>query len=691
MENSKDKFNKFELLRKLNAKLDEGNDTKFVDIENLGEGKFSLTISLNNETLEKVIPGHRTNKTPFIIPRENTNSFIRKKELEQESNNLKLRLENARYKSIINNENSINNKETSTLNTRYRDTLDNSYLDLRGDQAESTDTVKLYKRSEEEYYRTGIYGTTIDILSNFASSGFYNEINDLEIKEYYDSWIKDVNFLDLVKKIYHSLWKYSICFILNSQGNYEPNLDGISSIPGKVPSQKTRAGLKHSVAIALNEYSKRTTGSALDYNKFSTLYDSKELAVSAKIPIAYTILDPKYIKIKNTGFFNKVTITITSKGLKPLADFLKDFNKDKTNTSDSAKSVLKLLPSGLKKAAEEGKDYTFNDEEISVIYLRKDDFETYSKPRGSRAFDSFDYKDELKKADFATIDGIYNYILKVTVGDDKNPVTDTATLEALAEAFNTPQKAFTVVWNHTLKIEKITSQGVSEILGKAKYEPVEADITSALGIAKALIDGSNLTGDAAILATKSLQSEINAARQQVETWIYQQYRVIAKSSGFSTYPVIRWKESVINTDSDAVTRASYMQMLDRKAISIQTYMREMGLDYSSEVQRMEDESKLIQKDILRAGSPYQNKGIVTTVTPSQDQGRPKGQPTTKKKGIDRNKVIKRKLEVPTPSQASTDPALEDIDKIATTLSMLNKEELESILQALYKKMIPSEE
>ena len=541
----------------------------------------------------------------------------------------------------------------SALDLRFRSPLSPQDLDLRDQSADQQEAVDLYQRTSEEYQRTGIYGSSIDVLSNFSSTGFYNELPDANIKNFYDAWSTDVGLIPTVGKIFHHLYKYNMAVVMAGYGPYEEHVDGVSSLPGKEPkSEKARL-------LSMIETARKKKGSKLTKEERDIItkrYDkliAKEKAASTKLPIAYTLLNPEDIKIESSGFFGAQTVTITGDGLSDLRDALERQKEKKMGKEE--KERLKLVPTKMKTAAQDSEDYIFEPGEVYVINLRKDDHEAYGKPLGSRIFDSLDYKDELIKADFATLDGLFNYILKVTVGDKDYPVTDTAILEDLAEAFNTPQKAFSVVWNHTLEIEKITTPDIGAILGKAKYEQVEADIEAGLGIPRAFIDGTSIQPTAGTLSSKALSSQIEVARREVSNWIYSQYRMIALEMSFPRYPVVRWRNSVVNTDSDAVSKASIMQLADRKLISQATAMRDLGLDPDAEQQRIREELALEEEGVKVSGSPFQQTGDETT--PSGDQGRPKGQPTTEKKPKDDTKVVKRKTTVTSPSQQKNEASV----------------------------------
>lgn len=647
---------KVTLKDKINKKIPT-DGARVLEAKETSPGQFELDIEIPAKKESFYDLMDRNKLSSLIRERKYTSgSLAEKLFLELERDNLSTKLEIAKMKDEI-----ITGKEYATLNTSYRDTLENSYLDARKKTPEESKAKELYERSDREYIRTGIYGTTIDRYSNFAATGFFNEIDDIEIKDFYDAWVFDTSFVSTVHSVFHQLFKQNVCYLMLLWGDYEPHSDGISSIPGKKLGN-TKSQKKAKTAKALHELIKKTTGekAELDKEAFNEMYE--EAASLSKTPIGFSILNPKDIIIQSVGVMGACTIKLSQKGAQRYKKLYKD-DKDKKLSAGSS-AALKLFPNNFKKAVIAGEEYTFQDEEINVLFLQKNDYDDYAVPKGARAFDSFDYKEELKKADYATVDGIYNSILKVTVGDKDNPVTDTNVLADLAEAFNTPQKAFTIVWGHTLSIEKITAPEVGAILGEEKYKPVNADIDAALGVARALIDGSNISGDAAVLISNSVQSDIDAARFSVENWIYKLYKTIAVNAKFDAFPKVRWKTTVISTETPSVTRASWMQMLDRKATSTQTYMREQNFDFDSEISRMEEEWPLVLRGILKAGSPFQpvapslppaaerpaTPAVPKPSGPSGDSGRPPGQVNITKQKPNPINTVKTKTKVVTKAE-----------------------------------------
>ena len=66
---------------------------------------------------------------------------------------------------------------------------------------------RLYQRAINFYKTKGLYGTTIDTLTNFASKGFKNDVDDPDIKLFYDTWTREINFHQTVENIFFDLFR----------------------------------------------------------------------------------------------------------------------------------------------------------------------------------------------------------------------------------------------------------------------------------------------------------------------------------------------------------------------------------------------------------------------------------------------------------------------------------------------------
>jgi len=488
-----------------------------------------------------------------------------------------------------------------------RDAINRSNLDLlRGVADAYTETpINAFKRAIKYYFVNPLVGSSVDLLSALTCKGFENDIDDDKIKQFYDVWAFDVDFKQVLDWIALDFFKVGQVITYKVVAKYEPRVSYLSPVPGtkiKKPSKKS-AGLE--TAAKKNIWSK------------------------GHLPIAYTVLNPTLTTIEGNLLFDKVSVKITLP--QELTGLLK---KPKNELTENEKDLIKSLPADLKRAAEKGGEYQLDSRLIGIINYRKQPYERYSRPRIGRIFDALEYKRQLQEADTSTLDGISNYILKVTIGNDEYPVTQQEELTAVANLFNTTSKSFDVVWNHTLQIEKIVSPEIEAILGQDKYKQVNEDITGGLSIPRMMLDGVGELGTAeSQMVSKSISELVTYARNQIEGWIYMEYRQIAETMGFDRFPKIRWDEGILK--DPILYMNTLAALVDRRMISYKTALEELGYDYPNEANNMKSEFDLVQSGIFGIiGSPWQQAKTQPSQgapTGSPSQGRPKGQTNTKTK------------------------------------------------------------
>jgi hypothetical protein len=539
--------------------------------------------------------------------------------------------------------------------TLRRDVVNRSVLDLIKKSVSEEDPHEIFKRAIKYYYEHDYYGSHIDILTNFASKGFENDIDDDDIKSFYDTWNFDVNFKQIIDWIFFDFFRIGMVRTYKIIGKYDPGISYLSTVPGV---KKAKGDLKKMSERAARIHQQRLKNleaklKLLDGRKKNERDLKEELAAKKRVwskgfmPISYTILNPLLIEIEGSLLFDKTKVT-----LKPSDELKKLFKKPTSELTEDEKLIIKLLPSDFKSSVEEGGGVVLDPLFVGSIDYRKQPYERYSKPRGVKVFDSLEYKSALREADLSTLDGISNAILKVTVGTDKYPVTDQSQLETVAQLFNTPSKAFDVVWNHTLSVEKIVSPEIEAILGQDKYQQVNEDISGGLAFSRALVDGiTNVQQAEAGLLVKTVIEEVNYARRQVEVWIYNEYRQIAEAMGFDRFPKVRWDNTVLR---DIILYMSTISSLvDRRMLSYETALEQLGFDYSNEFNNMENELQSVLDGVLGiVGSPFQQAKTQSTQnapTGTPSSGRPKGQ-VPKKKQPSTNVNNKTKVPKQTPSQ-----------------------------------------
>lgn len=509
----------------------------------------------------------------------------------------------------------------AVASVKYKDLLTRPDLDILGGfDPFRSNPQEIYKRSIDYYQSKGIYGTSVNVLCNFACKGFSNDIDDLEIKNFYDTWCYTVGFDKLVRRIFLDLIRVGVVYPYKVVGRYIPSLNYITP----VSKDKSVASMDLTPSTVLSNISSiykefgyiygKTSKDTLDkidstiesyLSKLPREHAARKIKWAKDfIPVGYTILNPTLVDVKGSLLFGGQILT-----LKADETIKKYFELEDSLLSDEQKRLRRLLPSDFRNAIQDGSEIVLNPDLVGQICYNKQDYERYSMPRGLRAFDSMLLKDALNMADMSTIDGITNYIMKVTVGNDNHPMTDLSQLDALADIFNTAQKAFTVFWNHTLDIEKIVLPEAGAILGPAKYEQVEKDITGALGMVRGLIDGTSTSGSnpASIeLSVKSVIEEVNYLRSEVESWIYSEYKAIAEGMGFDKFPMVRFDNNALK---DELKMMSMVQgMIDRRIISYQSGIEMLGMDPNTIFSQLKAEKQsVIDGDFGVIGSPYNPK------------------------------------------------------------------------------------
>lgn len=533
-----------------------------------------------------------------------------------------------------------------------RDTIDRTFLDLTQKDPLQQTARETFENAINYYYTVPELGSTVNLLAGLASKGFEHDIDDENIKNFFDVWAFDVNFYELIDWLFLDFFKYGHVTTYKVLAKYEPRVSHLSPIPGqKIKNGKT---------------TKKTTGKEAGAKK--------NIWSKGHLPVSYTVLNPLLINIEGNLLFDKVSVKLT-----PPPELTELLKKPTSELTEEEKALIKALPSDLKAAAEAGGEFQLDSRLVGFVTYKKMPYERYAKPRSLKIFDSIEYKKSLRQADLSTLDGITNYILKITIGNDDYPVVTQEELEAVSQLFNTSGKSFDVVWNHTLEVEKIVSPEIGDILGQEKYMQVNEDIFAGLSMSRAFLDGAgDLNVAEAQLIIKGIQEEIDYARRQITRWIYREYQQIAEAMGFDRFPKIRWDDGILK---DTIMYMNIIsQLVDRRMISYHTALEEVGFDYPTELFNMEEEFPLVDKGILGIiGSPWQQMaqgqgaGGGTQKTQKAPKGtpsggRPKNQPATKKTPQSPAKKNTTKTKTKTKPQATPAQKTASIQDIVKNMS-----------------------
>lgn len=468
---------------------------------------------------------------------------------------------------------------------------------------------KVYQSAIDFYKSKDQYGTVVDTLTNFAAKGFKNDVDDPDIKLFYDTWAQAVGFPETVEKILFDFFRVGMVRTFKLVGKFDPKLKPENF--QNVINNRANANI-----FATEENMKKL----IAYKEISA---AKKIWSKSFVPLKYTILNPTMVLINGPLMFDQTETFLKPAAFKEIADILRNPAK----ATQEQRKFVQSLPADLKESIKGNKPVRLPPELVGKCDYRKQDYERYPFPKVARAFDSMNYKMELQKADYSTLDGITNYILKITIGNDQHPVTDQAELDTVANLFDTSSKSFDIVWNHTLNIEKVTFPEIRQILGQDKFKQVNDDLSMTFGVTRALLDGSVSANSKAIeVATKGFIEEINYARRCVTRWINHEYEEVALSMGFDRYPRVRFDDLALK---DEIMMMSIVQgMIDRRIISYETGIEKLGFDFDTELANMKQEKPLVQDGTLGIiGSPYNPKALPAQTPPVEKDTTPSGKET----------------------------------------------------------------
>lgn len=174
------------------------------------------------------------------------------------------------------------------------------------------DPKVLYEKVMRYYYTEPIVGSVINLLSSLASKGFENDIDDVDIKNFFDTWVFDVNFEEVIDWIFLELFKTSHVTTYKYIANYEPRISTIQPAGSKKSTKTKSTGKLESAA-------------------------KKKIWSKGHLPVGYTVLNPSLVNITGNLLFNNVSVSLTPP--KKLGDLLK---KSSSELTEEEKALQKL-------------------------------------------------------------------------------------------------------------------------------------------------------------------------------------------------------------------------------------------------------------------------------------------------------------------------------------------------------------
>lgn len=436
------------------------------------------------------------------------------------------------------------------------------------------------------YRRVGIVRNIIDMMSDFAAEGMKLEHPIKSQKRFYDAWAEKT---DLANRA-HDFMK-----LLLRDANV-------------IVRRKTA---KISVPL-VNEMSKATisglsvTEDIVKETPENVTIDKKKTG-KREIPWKYTFLSP--VMVEKIGgsvgkFFGDNTLA-----MRIPAQLRQSINNP---TTDAEKEFVKKIPGEIREAIKKNKGdnlIKLDSDKMYVDYYKKDDWEDWGTPFLYGVMEDIMFKQKMRLADMAALDGVINTIRLWKLGNSEQKILPTKT--AVNKLLNILQHnvgggTMDIVWDDMIDL-KVEYPPTDKILGTEKYKSVDGDIIKGLGVPDSLIGGADLgtrNAESAYVQLKTLLERLEYIRGRAIAWIKNELKIVADAMGFKNIPSVVF--SIMSLRNEAAEKQLIIQLLDRGIVSVESVQEVFGINFSVELQNLKDEQAIREANpaILEKTQPY---------------------------------------------------------------------------------------
>lgn len=448
-----------------------------------------------------------------------------------------------------------------------------------------TEHASIILACQAVYRRVGMVRNIIDLMTDFAAEGLELQHTTKTQERFFREWANKVNLAGRAHDYMKLLMRDANVIVRRKNG----------FLTKPAAKEMTKAGIQSIENID-------ETKVADPPEKIST---TKKKTKRREIPWTYTFLSPAVIE-KIGGevgrFFGSDAL-----GMRIPSELS---NAIKRPTTDAEKAfVTKLPPEVVKAAKKSGTLVALDMDKIHVDYYKKDDWEDWGTPFLYGVLEDIMFKEKMRLADMAALDGVINVIRLWKLGkSDQQILPTSAAVDKLIDILqhNTGGGVMDLVWDDMITLD-VEYPPTDKILGPEKYVGVNGDIVRGLGIPDSLVGGSDLgtrNASSAFVQLKTLVERLEYVRGRAIRWIQGELRLVADAMGFKQIPAISF--GIMSLRDEAAEKQLMIQLLDRGVISTEKASEVFGTNYMIELERLKGE-QLLREDtpgVLERSNPY---------------------------------------------------------------------------------------
>lgn len=467
------------------------------------------------------------------------------------------------------------------VQTRPGYSKEDFYL-ARDEERLPTDHRDIIKTCQSLYKRIGLIRNLIDLMADFASEGIEIQHPNKAQEKFYQAWASKV---DLAGRC-HDFMK-----LLLRDGNV---------IVYKKLAKLTKPVMREMIkSISQNRN--------LAQEDVIKLLKEKDNIFKFNIPWKYTFLSPTIAKklggdLEKFYGTSRIGIEIDNKLL----------NAIKNPKTDAEKELISKLPLEIRNLANSKTSIRvvpLNMDRTFVAHYKKDDWDEWATPFLFGIFEDIIFKQKMRQADIAALDGVINVIRLWKLGKSDKDVLPTSNavnkLLGILEN-NVGGGVMDIVWDDMIDMEAYYPP-VDKILGDVKYKSVNSDIVKGLGIPDALVGGSDSNtrnAQSAFVQLKTLMQRLEYVRGVCLSWVTQELRDVSKAMGFRKPPLVIFGNMSLRDEQ--AEKKLLISLLDRNIISTETLLNNFGRDFMIELERMksEEEQRNLHKPVFEKANPF---------------------------------------------------------------------------------------
>lgn len=249
-------------------------------------------------------------------------------------------------------------------------------------------------------------------------------------------------------------------------------------------------------------------------------------------------------------------------------------------------------------------ELTLNADDILHISDKRE-YQRYGMPIIRRALPSILRKNKMFSADIATLNGLINQIVLVTLASPEE-----GELESISSGLSNISRAMTLIYDDRLKVE--FKHPDIDILGSEKYDDVNDTISNTMGVNFGFTNKKTSYASGTI-ELRLLTKRLARLRKIVARVITKELRRFAKAVGLKDRVIFRFKP--FDLENEKFISSVLLPLRREGLLSAYTTLNSANFNPENEFKQLEEEQKL------------QKKGLLLPLNNNPNAGKPAGTPS----------------------------------------------------------------